>query len=341
MPAAQGLDFTVSVIVVRPVVAYLRSAGLDTAALLRAVHIDESLLEDSETRVPLVRLRELWLAAAQGTNDWDIGLHVSEHLDATSLDVFSYIAHSSATVGDAIRRACRYGRVLSDEVELDCVIQGDRAVLHYDQAPAAPRPVADYEIGLLVQLARVLSGSDLADTEAHFTYAHPPSTAEHARVLRIPVRFGRPRLEIRFPLSLMDMPMRGADERLCAILERQAEHMLERLPPVMGFAARARRAIATELERGDASLERVARRLAMSTRTLSRRLQAEGASHQTLLDELRYSLATRYLEEEGRTVTEVAFMLGFAEPSAFARAFRRWSGHSPRERHATRRVGKP
>lgn len=69
MPAAQGLDFTVSVIVVRPVVNYLRSAGLDTAALLRAVHIDESLLEDSETRVPLARLRELWLAAANETDD--------------------------------------------------------------------------------------------------------------------------------------------------------------------------------------------------------------------------------------------------------------------------------
>jgi AraC-like DNA-binding protein len=74
----------------------------------------------------------------------------------------------------------------------------------------------------------------------------------------------------------------------------------------------------------------------MSTRTLSRRLQEEGSSHQKLLDELRHSLAVRYLDDDRRTIAEVSFMLGFADPSAFSRAFKRWSGQSPRDRNAPR-----
>ena len=103
--ASKGNEHTVSVIIVRPIVAHLRSVGVDASGLLRAVRIDGALLNDSETRIPLARLRELWREAGEATGDIDIGLHVAEHFDATSLDVFSYIARSSATLGDALRRA--------------------------------------------------------------------------------------------------------------------------------------------------------------------------------------------------------------------------------------------
>lgn len=92
-----------------------------------------------------------------------------------------------------------------------------------------------------------------------------------------------------------------------------------------------RRAVAAELARGDARLATVARRLGTTSRTLQRRLRAEGLSHQQLLDEARREAAERYLRESSLAIAEIAYLLGYSEPSAFHRAFRRWSGTTPSE----------
>jgi AraC-like DNA-binding protein len=116
---------------------------------------------------------------------------------------------------------------------------------------------------------------------------------------------------------------------LSSIVEAQASAMLEAAPAGEGAIDSIRRVLTDELCDGEPTLERVAKRLHMSGRTLHRRLKEQGASFRLVVGEVRLELARRYLRERQATIGEIAFLLGFSEPSAFHRAFKRWTGHSP------------
>jgi AraC-like DNA-binding protein len=131
------------------------------------------------------------------------------------------------------------------------------------------------------------------------------------------------------PRRSLDRPLVRADAGLCAVLERHARELLERLPRATSLSGRIRQLVAGDLVKGVPSPAEVARRLHMSGRTLQRRLREDGTSHRALVDELRRDLAMRYLGEREIGIAEVAFLLGFSEASAFHRAFRRWSGTTP------------
>ena len=123
--------------------------------------------------------------------------------------------------------------------------------------------------------------------------------------------------------------MPRADAALKGVLDRAATQLLERLPRRDTWTARVREILAAELARGAPTLEQIAYRLGVTERTLRRRLHDEGTSHKEVLAELRLSLAQRHLSERVLSVAEIAFLLGFAEPSAFHKAFRRWTGRAP------------
>ena len=127
----------------------------------------------------------------------------------------------------------------------------------------------------------------------------------------------------------LDDPLPRADSTLCDLLDQHAQALLDRLPRSDSFADRVRAAIANELTAGDPTAEHVSEALGMSTRTLRRRLKEEGTSHQHVLDEVRNELARSYLGEGKLGITEVAFLLGFSDASAFHKAFRRWTGRGP------------
>jgi len=118
---------------------------------------------------------------------------------------------------------------------------------------------------------------------------------------------------------------------LCSVLDRHAENLLSRFPPRNSIVDQSRSIIGHELRGGDPSLERVAAQLGLSARTLQRKLHEQHTSHNELVDHLRHELAVRYLQEREMAIGEVAYLLGFSEPSSFHRAFKRWTGATPRE----------
>src|SRR5439155_26274861 len=128
-------------------------------------------------------------------------------------------------------------------------------------------------------------------------HAAPADGTEHARVFGAPVRFGAPRNGITFDVALLARPVVRADPALSAILDRHAQEILRRLPPVGSFSQRVRALLAAELRGGNPALEPIAQKLGVSERTLRRRLKDEDTSLTDLLDELRRELAIRYVEE--------------------------------------------
>ena len=143
------------------------------------------------------------------------------------------------------------------------------------------------------------------------------------------IKFLRGRRALVYDAADADARLTQSEPGLCAILDDHATKLLAALPTVGTFSDRVRELLAGELAGGDPTAQNMARHLKMSVRTLHRRLSDEGTSHKQLLEQLRRELAERYLTNPALAVAEVAYLLGFSEPSAFHRAFRRWTGKTP------------
>ena len=172
--------------------------------------------------------------------------------------------------------------------------------------------------------------------QVRFRHARPADAGTYERVLGVPVYFGCAGTEARFSGRMLSLPIPDANARLCAFFERYASAKIERLLPMTSMAQRLRAAIRAQLPDGEVTLAKLAQRLHLSARTLQRRLSDEGTSLQSELDEVRRQQALYFLEG-GTAIAELSWLLGYAEPSAFHRAFKRWTGTSPEAWRAERR----
>jgi AraC-like DNA-binding protein len=164
-----------------------------------------------------------------------------------------------------------------------------------------------------------------------FTHASPPDLAEHQRVFGCPVRFGAGQNRLVIDRAVWDAPARRADSGVFGVLQEHAELLLSRLPRGPDLVERTRRAIGDRLRGGDPSLEGVARELSMGERSLQRHLRDLGFSFNALVDEVRSATARLYLAQPDIALAEVGYLLGFADQSTFNRAFKRWTGTTPRQ----------
>ena len=138
-----------------------------------------------------------------------------------------------------------------------------------------------------------------------------------------------PRSEFDFPASSLEVPLLRADSSMAAFFDRSIQALLERTHSDRSLVHALKRALIDGLSSGDCSIERAAKGLGASGRTLRRRLREEGLSFREVLDDVRCELAKRHLEERRLTLGELAFVLGYSQPAPFHRAFRRWTGMTP------------
>jgi AraC-like DNA-binding protein len=326
--------------VVRPIVAYLRGLEKDVGPLLAGLGIDPPSLFEPETRIPIRLLFDLLRGGEELARDPDIGLHVAETIDFRIFAQVSFQSEylvaqlfaNSATLGEGLARFARYFPIAYPSSRLTLTReQGALRVRHQVLgALEIPRAFTDIVIGSTVRAARDLSVRPVTVLEIRFAHPEPVSRIEYHRILDAPLCFSAGEDAFLLREADLDVPLRTARPTIDG-LERHAQEVLAQMPEVQTFPDQVRALILAELEAGDPGAAQVARGLSMSARTLARRLEEHGTSHQALLDEVRAELARRYLLEEGRPVGDVARRLGFSDNSAFHRAFRRWYGTSPTE----------
>ena len=195
---------------------------------------------------------------------------------------------------------------------------------------AAQRQRSEFALALVVRFAREATGVALAPLEVRFPHRAPESLFEHRAFFRAPLRFEEASNELLFDPADAARPLRSGDPALLGVARRRLDKMLGQIPPEDdSIAARVKRVLLETLARGEPTAAAVARELGLSDRTLQRRLRAEGTWFRGILDAVRGELAVALLREPGVGIAEIAFFLGYSEPAAFHRSFRRWTGQTP------------
>jgi AraC-like DNA-binding protein len=318
----------------------LRHSGCDIRRLafqgpIELAPIEYSPICDHDKRIPYARLIELYQEAANQTGDEAFGLHLAERVNPGMYDVIGYAAMYSATLGRAIERVSRYYGIWTDGSAYGFRLSGSRVHISFEYlAPVHSDNTTqecDTSMATLVCLGRKLTGTDWTPLEVRFQHRPPRTMLEYERVFGCAVKFNQPHNEMVVDRCLFDQPISNSDAGLCALLDRHAAEMLRNASSPAWLIQDVKRLLAAALPTGNSSLYGVAKELGMSRRTLQRRLSEHGASHHSLLDEVRRDLSRKYLLESETALGEVAYLLGFSEVSAFHRAFRRWTGLTPKD----------
>ncbi len=318
-----------------PVLEGLRFAGADVGAVLRKVGLDEETAFALDTRVDLEQLFGLWREAVEITHEPALGVRVAAFTEPSNtiswpmpLSLFEHLGMVSPSLADAVPIQNRFLRLLRDGLQLALELDGERAILRLDPLPEAPAAVVEHDFAVTVNVARRAAKRDVPLLEVWFAHRAPPHAHAHAKLFKAPVRFGAPFNAVIARADELTRPLATANETFRARIVRQAERLLAALPCVDLFEDKVCVRIEAELPDGNTNASAVAETLGVSSRTLHRRLQHEGASYQELLDRVRLRLAVRHLSA-GKAIAEVASLVGFAQASTFHRAFKSWTGETP------------
>ena len=291
-------------------------------------------LTDPDRRVPEESVEAAWRLATEFTADEAIGIHVAEWLPRGALDLVEYAFRSSGSLADGLGRVARYGRVLSDRVAARMVDGGEGVLLMFrDTGSTALHPGrTEFALATALKLAREGVGNNVTPVQVCFAHPAPKATGEHHRFFGVPVRFAAGSNSMLLSAEDAARPLQGADEALSAIVRRRLDKLLtERDGQMSGsLGDRVRRLMVARVGKVPVTPDSVGRSLAVSRRTLSRRLAEEGTSFRRILDDVRRELACALLQDRSASVADVAFVLQYSEPAAFNRSFRRWTGQPPR-----------
>lgn len=304
--------------------------GLDVDAILSEVELPRERLAEPELRIPASMADAIWAAVARRVDDPDLALHVAEQLPFGAYRVIDYLAMHAPTLGRAIERVAAYFPLIDPRGRLELEHHDDelRLVMRSSAPGRLRREAAEYTFAALLLRMREARGIELVPRRVEF--AAPPRPArELERIFACPLAFDRPEHALVIADADAARESTRSDPNLFDVLDTHAAQQLAARPPASPLLAAVREAIADALRSGEATLEEVARRLGMSGRTLQRRLDAEQLRFGALVDEQSAALAKAGLSTPGLAICEVAFMLGFADQSAFTRAFKRWTGTTP------------
>lgn len=313
---------------------HLRAQGVDPAALLPDAR---DAIDGRVARVTEACAAAWFRRAAHALRDDALGLHVGERIRPGHYGVLGHIAMACTTLGEALARQQRYQTLVLSIPAQTMHVDGDTAVCEWRPGTdASYRQLADFNFAALLTYMRWLTDDVLAPRAVEMTYPAPDDAREHGRVFGCAPRFGSDAYRIAFPLAWLALPVVQGDPSLRAWMDAAAESQLRSLDAPIASAAHVRRLVAQRVGHDAIGLDAIAAVLGMPPRTLQRRLREEGESFTALVDDVRAARARELLRDAHLDVTDIAYLLGFSEHSAFARAFKRWTGVSPQAFRASK-----
>ncbi|MBH8551208.1 AraC family transcriptional regulator [Nostocaceae cyanobacterium CENA357] len=330
-------EATFSVSIVRDIVQYAATYGVDAKSLCKAAGIEPALMEMPDQQITGAPLRDLWREAVKLTGDENFGLHLGEAFNVAAIGIVGYVLLNCNTFNQVLEKLSRYTHLFSQGVYINfSVFEGqvlcDCEIVDHlkNYLLEEPRHPIESTFAALITATKMLTGQQLYPHAIWFQHSQPNNISEHERIFRTGIRFKASTNRMILDVDCLNWPVLSANPSLLSLFEQHATAMLNELSQEDTHSKLVVQAISHHLKGEVPSLKTIAHSLAISVRNLQRELQTEGTSYQQLLDATRKELALRHLKTTDTPIHDVAFLLGFSEPSAFHRAFKRWTGKTPR-----------
>lgn len=326
LPTATGFS-------ARQATAALRNRGVAVDPVLRRVGLSERDFDNRQGRISASAQSKLLEYAAEALNDSAFGLHLAQQANPREIGLLFYVGSAAKHVNEAVALYARYCRIVNEAIRVKVLEVESGVVVEFifvGVSRHSARQNAEFGMAAAIKALREIAGRDIHPTHVSFAHAGDSNRRDLERFFGCPVEFGASIDQIALSNEILALPLITEDR-----------HLLEALQPICDEAARERNtakgtlraSVENEVQRllhhGNAQRESVAKKLAMSTRTLARRLADENTTYEEVVDHLRRSLALQYVKEPSLSLSQIAWLLGYEGSSSFNHAFLRWTGRSP------------
>ena len=310
----------------------ITAAGGNADQILQTWDLDRSVFSKSDGFIPCCAFAGILKDAAQATGDDCFGLHFGESFHPKNIGPLAYVALNSPTIATGIQNVERYLHVYDSSAKWFFTVEGNRGYIRYLLTDIGFEPLRqsnEHGMTIIVNTLRMMVGSQWAPQEVQFAHAAPEQTSEHHRIFRAPVVFSCETNALVIERDFIEREVPAADQQLYQIMKQYLDQVLSEIPQEDAVLSSIRKAVAESMRDGDPKLSRVAKKVSMGPRTLQRRLKECGSDFKKLVEDTRQRFAVSYLKDRKNSLTEVAFLLGYSEVSAFNRAFKRWTHSTP------------
>ncbi len=328
-------DLTVAAGLAHGLIELAVSKGGSAQALTQASGIAPAELQDQDNRIPFTKYVALMRAGKTLCHDPALALHYGETNDMSQISIVGLLGNASETMAEAFLQLNRYGRLV---IEFDggpdrFRIEQDATglwIVDNRQNPNDFPELTESTFARMICGPRQFGVTQLAKA-VQVTHAAPSYRSEYDRIYGVAVTFEAARNAILIDPIWMNHRIQHKQRYVFGILSEHADALLKSLESSKTMRGRVESLLMPILHKGDANMDAIAASLGLSRQTLFRKLKAEGTTFEQVLDALRHKLALSYLSAKKVSVNETAYLVGFSDPAAFSRAFKRWTGSSPRE----------
>ena len=319
---------------IRPLLDYLETHAYPIDGVLRALGITPDQRQDMDIVIDAKDEDEAFSVALALTGDPDMGLRAGAEMTVANLGPLGHLLMASSSMADVFNFHTKYGEVVGNGLRPEYIFAHDEVclVLHRRMPRVYKncRQVLDYALTGWLVIARWLVGQDFLPTLVELTYAQPLDVSAHNEILRCPLAFGRPLIKVHFSLRALSMPFRHTYPGLQTVLVGALEQRLPKSTSVDDvWMGQVLTHLSGLLASPSLSLPTLAHLMGMTTRSLQRALKARDTTYMGVLDLSRKTAAQHWVKDDALSLGAVSQALGFAEQSAFQRAFKRWYACTP------------
>jgi len=310
----------------------MKDAGIDPKKVFESLDLDPAVFSRAEGFIPCSSFARVLETAAELTSDRAFALRFGAGSNPKNIGALAYAVLNSPTIAAAFEIAARYIHLHNEAAQVSFTEENNFSYLGYSLKHLdfdEPRQFVEYGMAAALNTLRAMVGSQWSPREIQFAHPAPPTTSTHLQLFRAPVIFASLTNAIVMDSEFCQRQIPAADPNLFKVLNRYLESVLSEVPKEDQSLEVIRRKIAEAIKAGKPNLGEIAKAMACSPRTLQRQLDTCETDFRSLLDDTRKRLALAYLKDSENTLTQIAFLLGYSEVSAFNRSFKRWTGKTP------------
>lgn len=324
------LQPTISTLDTLALLECLNFHGISADEIMEQTGVNNTLLYTPDFEIPLENLIRLWRKASKVTGDTALGIHLRQKFGRHFIHFVNHIGLNSRTVRDALRQYQRYGKLMGNVFSYQLRAENGHHVFSFEiNSPEHQNSwIPEYHLSLIFYFAAMMGVTDFRLERVHFRHACQGSLQPYLDFFKVPVLFEQNENALVIPEQTINMDIPGYDTHLQVVLKKRAEDILANLPEENEFLVQIKEYIIRNMGTGKLNVEMVADKLNVHRSTLHRKLKESGTSFKDLLAAIRKRYAELYLEQ-GMSIDQIAFLLGYSNRSNFQVAFKSWFGTPP------------